>query len=945
MQQPDYKAGQKWISNAEPDLGMGKVVKADHRLVTLFFDISQETRTYSRQQAPLTRVQFGQGETVKTLDGISLTVHQVVEKDGILVYHGNYQGTHTAVVETELDPRVRFNNPQDRLFTLQWDENRWFDLRYQTHLHEARLAEADARGLYGPRVSLISHQLYIANEVSTRFAPRVLLADEVGLGKTIEAGLIMHQQLQTGRAERILIIVPQALTFQWFVELIRRFNLQFTLLDEERCEQIQSDNTEEAVLEDDVVETFNPFEAQQLVLCDLSLFLDNPDRLEQCLEAEWDLVVVDEAHHLGWSPEDVSIEYQVVDLIARISRGLLLLTATPEQLGRAGHFARLRLLDPDKYHDYEAFVAEEADYQPVADLASSLLSADEDALKTLRPKLEPLLGAEALQLNQDQLISALLDRHGTGRVLFRNVRSRIEGFPARQLHASALNPPALYENMASTYFPDREVEDWMTEDPRTNFLLDVLDQFPAEKILVICAHPSTALELEDYISRRTGIRTTVFHEGLNLVERDRAAAYFSETERGAQMMICSEIGSEGRNFQFAHHLVMFDLPLSADLLEQRIGRLDRIGQQHDVMIHVPYFSDTHQEVLFRLFHEGLNLFAGPNPAAQSVFDEIFPLIGSADDNELVSQAGNLNQERREALRQGRDVLLELHSHRPDKGQEITVDIATHEGGSDLEQYMELSFDLFGLESEPLNDEVQLIRPGEGMLRHGSVSLETKDRYHYPELPEEGIRVTYDRDTALSREDLQFLTWESPLVVQAMDLVTSDVNGNSAVIVIKHPAIKAGTLLLEVVHIMDSVAPLGFNLSRYLPPTVLRQLIDPQRRDLAPQVPYSNMEQLKQDFPVETLQKIVESQRDGLKLMLNSALEQLDSRVESLKQEARERVMQQLGNELGRLQTLKSRGSPVRDEEIEFYQATAEALDHYIEEARARLDAVRVIVAA
>ena len=85
--------------------------------------------------------------------------------------------------------------------------------------------------LFGPRVALIPHQLYISHEVASRFSPRVLLADEVGLGKTIEAGLIVHQQLQTGRASRVLIIVPKALTFQWFVEMIRRFNLQLTILD------------------------------------------------------------------------------------------------------------------------------------------------------------------------------------------------------------------------------------------------------------------------------------------------------------------------------------------------------------------------------------------------------------------------------------------------------------------------------------------------------------------------------------------------------------------------------------------------------------------------------------------------------------------------------------------------------------------------------------------
>lgn len=109
-------------------------------------------------------------------------------------------------------------------------------------------------------------------------------------------------------------------------------------------------------------------------------------------------------------------------------------------------------------------------------------------------------------------------------------------------------------------------------------------------MLVICAKADTALQLEQMLREREAIRAAVFHEGLSIIERDRAAAYFASEEEGAQVLLCSEIGSEGRNFQFASQLVMFDLPFNPDLLEQRIGRLDRIGQMHDIQIMVPYPS-------------------------------------------------------------------------------------------------------------------------------------------------------------------------------------------------------------------------------------------------------------------------------------------------------------------------------------------------------------------
>lgn len=113
----------------------------------------------------------------------------------------------------------------------------------------------------------------------------------------------------------------------------------------------------------------------------------------------------------------------------------------------------------------------------------------------------------------------------------------------------------------------------------------------SQKVLVICAKATTALQLEQVLREREGIRAAVFHEGMSIIERDRAAARFAEEDTGAQVLLCSEIGSEGRNFQFASNLVMFDLPFNPDLLEQRIGRLDRIGRAHDIQIHVPYLKN------------------------------------------------------------------------------------------------------------------------------------------------------------------------------------------------------------------------------------------------------------------------------------------------------------------------------------------------------------------
>ena len=179
----------------------------------------------------------------------------------------------------------------------------------------------------------------------------------------------------------------------------------------------------------------------------------------------------------------------------------------------------------------------------------------------------------------------------------------------RKLSAYELALPEVYSDAVSggdlTYslYPERMasvVNSWTKQDPRVEWLLDFMQSVKPEKILLICASARTAQELGEVIRTQTGIRHSVFHEGMSIVERDKAAHYFADEEDGAQILLCSEIGSEGRNFQFAHHLVLFDLPITPDLLEQRIGRLDRIGQTQNRTNSRAVFSENRAARITRL---------------------------------------------------------------------------------------------------------------------------------------------------------------------------------------------------------------------------------------------------------------------------------------------------------------------------------------------------------
>ncbi|MBT2918727.1 RNA polymerase-associated protein RapA [Vibrio anguillarum] len=963
-----FALGQRWISDTESDLGLGTVVALDARTVTLMFAASEENRVYARSDAPVTRVTFNSGDVVESQEGWSLRVEQVVEEQGLLTYLGTREDNDesgVALREIFLSHQIRFNKPQDKLFAGQIDRMDNFVLRYRALTNQYQQHKSPMRGLCGMRAGLIPHQLYIAHEVGRRHAPRVLLADEVGLGKTIEAGMIIHQQVLSGRAERILIVVPETLQHQWLVEMMRRFNLHFSIFDEERCVEA-------------FAEAHNPFDTQQYVLCSLDFLRKSRQRFEQALEAEWDLLVVDEAHHLEWSQDKPSREYQVVEGLAQNTPAVLLLTATPEQLGRESHFARLRLLDPDRFYDYEAFVEEEEQYAPVADSVSALFSGEklqneaknqitellsEQDVEPLFRIIESDADEESKASARQELIDNLMDRHGTGRVLFRNTRAAIKGFPVRNVHLMPMEIPTQYTTsmrvagmiggklsaqaraMKMLYpeeiFQEFEGDDasWWQFDSRVNWLLEKVKEKRSEKILVIASRASTALQLEQALREREGIRATVFHEGMSILERDKAAAYFAQEEGGAQVLICSEIGSEGRNFQFANQLVMFDLPFNPDLLEQRIGRLDRIGQHRDIDIHVPYLKGTSQAILARWFDEGLNAFAETCPTGRAVYDkyadDLIDMLASGNIDtldEIIEQSATLNKTLKAQLEQGRDRLLEMHSNGGEKALKIVESIASTDGDTNLVTFALSLFDAIGLNQDDRGENALVVTPSEHMMVPS-----------YPGLPYEGATITFDRDTALSREDMNFISWEHPMIQGGIDLLMSEGVGTSAVSLLKNKALPVGTLLLELIYVVDAQAPKRSGISRFLPQTPIRLMMDARGNDLSAQVEFESFNRQLSPVNRHLASKLVTSVQNDVHSLIAASESQVVSRVEAIREQAQKEMQSSLNGELERLLALKAVNPNIRDEEISAIEEQINELSGYIGKAQFQLDSLRLIV--
>jgi ATP-dependent helicase HepA len=905
----EYIIGQRWVSHADTGLGLGIIAEVDRRRVTVSFPAIGEERTYATENAPLTRLRFKAGDHVNTLDDVELLVIDVQEQQGILVYTGlDHHDTEVSISELELDCFVQLTTPQQRLLNGHFDSNGDFALRVTTLEHQDRLQQSPARGLLGSRTDLLPHQVYIAAEVGRRHAPRVLLADEVGLGKTIEAGMIIQQQLLSGRAARVLIIVPETLLHQWLVEMLRRFNLHFALFDDERIEATDAEN---------------PFEAEQLVLCSMELFTGDPSRQAPALAAGWDLAIMDEAHHLHWTPEAAGEDYRFIQALSQRAEGLLLLTATPEQVGQASHFARLSLLDPERFHDLNQFIAEEQDYR---------------ALNAELETLEASPGNEAA-------IADLLDRHGTGRVLFRNTRAGISGFPVRKLHVYPLPAVAAPDTdgadpVVAALYPDTLYEDesWVSGDPRVTWLEGKLKELRPAKVLVICAHAATAIALEHHLHLRAGIRSAAFYEGLTIVERDRAAAYFADPEAGAQTLVCSEIGSEGRNFQFAHHLVLFDLPLNPDLLEQRIGRLDRIGQQAQVEIHVPYLENTAQATLLRWYHEGLNQFEESCSAGFAIL-EVFAdrlraqlLAPSADLEALIAETSEFTDRTRAELREGRDRLLERNSCKRETADRIIDDIRDAEADDTLRDYLSLLCDSYGVDQDHHSEHAVILRPTDHMLTG-----------YFPGLREDGTTVTFNRAQALSREDMAFLTWEHPIITEAMEMVTTTELGNAAIATLSLKGIPAGTLLLETIYCINCVAPRYLQVERFLPISPIRLLVDSRGKDLADIMPHARLNQLCERVKKPVALQIIKQVQQQAEEKMKHAATLAEGRRSDIAAAAETRMRDELGRELGRLEALRKVNPSIRESELAHLSHRMEECAAHISHASLQMQALRLIV--
>lgn len=567
----------------------------------------------------------------------------------------------------------------------------------------------------------LPHQLYALNRAMSRDRIRYLLADEVGLGKTIEAGLILRELKLRGMLRRILVIAPKGLVRQWQAEMRLHFSEHFHLIEPAELSSLRQWRSDEENfwrLHDQVIcslDSVKPLEGRRgWSLDQLSSY--NRERFEDLISASWDLVIIDEAHRMGGSTDQVA-RYKLGAALAEAAPYLLLLSATPHQ-GKTDQFHRLmQLLDRDSFPDESSVTSERV--RPFVVRTEKRAAIDADGKSLFKPRITRLhsVAWQDRHSAQHKLYEAVTDyvRHGYNRAIATKQRhigflmilmQRLVTSSTAAIRATLEKRQALldHQQLQPSLFETADVDEWAdldgqsqvdlavqtrgwemekaevhqllelarsTEaqgtDAKAEALLELIYKLQQEendpdlKVLVFTEFVPTQTMLADLLESR-GFSVAKLNGSMDLEARTHAQLAFSGEVR---ILISTDAGGEGLNLQFCHVIVNFDMPWNPMRVEQRIGRVDRIGQPHFVRAINFVLEDTVEHRIREVLETKLAVIAeefGVDKAAdvmdsveaEPLFDELFvqglqnPEAIESECDAVVSQLRSTIAENRES---------------------------------------------------------------------------------------------------------------------------------------------------------------------------------------------------------------------------------------------------------------------------------------------------------
>lgn len=880
----DIRIGNHIVHRQQPAWGVGRVVgvsKDGLRLLVRFSGRPREELQVATRDPALARYRYRVDDEVKAFRNERVARARVVsvtagDLDELVVA---FDDVHDDFDDADVDE----DDADDRLATVlesqvaafppasgvveaivrgEWGDAKSFQLRQNTLRLDVERRGDGLGALFASRVMVRPYQVAVAQRVLSDRSPRYVLADEVGLGKTIEAGMITSALLHARLGRRVLVVAPQHLAVQWLAELWHKFNLRFTLLDAERLEQ-----------EEEEAPGLDPWQRYDLVVTSLELLMRDDDALEAAADsdARWDLVIFDEAHHLrSERAYDVAVD------VSTNTWGLLLLTATPLKLDPEEYYRLLRLVESAPAQSMEEFelrverqrdltklvrALEEAPTREIskkargvaklfphdevlAELASRVGAADDD-------------GADA----REELLEHLADVYSLSARLMRNRRAVVGGFTERRLHLVDVLPPpeaqallievqaAIREAVSAGTLPDgapmglllrrldsspaalakalearpepvfadlakrARAQCGFSGDAKLRALRDRLREIdanePGAKVLIFTQSRET-LEYLLAELQREGFGPLWYHANLNTLERDRMVARFRDPE-GPRLMVSTEAGGEGRNFQFCHWLVHYDLPWSPSAIEQRIGRLDRVGQTHPVEMVVFRPAGSLAARVVDLFVEDVRVFAetvgGLDAVLELVEGDIVRLAASGSEKAWKTFSTKLSaavRKARDSISEDYDPLLDRRSFDRERVARILgraleraglddddLNLDTPEGleealltvARDLDERLEDTVlaiaRKIGIDVDT-DDEVEAFQCRMTLGPHLTV-----DALAGLDLSEDRvIEGTFWRDTAVEREEIEYLATGHPVVEALVNHVRDGEFGRTSVVRLK-----------------------------------------------------------------------------------------------------------------------------------------------------------------
>ncbi len=534
-------------------------------------------------------------------------------------------------------------------------------LRYLVWLSRIKNQAADGFLSSSPDILPLPHQIHVLKRALSNPNIRYILADEVGLGKTIEAGMIIKELKSRGLVKRVLVVCPTGLVTQWAREMREKFHEKFQVILPSDFDTIRRLTDSEDVYGqfDQVIspmDSIKPLEKRS-GWSEERVEKYNEERIYSIINSGWDLVIIDEAHRVAGSTGEIA-RYRLGSLLSQASPYLLLLTATPHN-GKTEPFLRLvRLLDQDAFPNAKSIVREQV--APFLIRTEKREAIDNEGNRLFKNRVTHLVSLSwdsrnSLQRDLYQMVSsyvasaykkALRSRKKNMCLIFlliimqrmvtsstaailESLQRRLDVLQNHQTHPGNLTEQDLdeldVENGAEDALEalsldaEGEIQEvlnlieaarqarFQNQDAKAEPLLETIESLLAEdperKIIVFTEFVATEEYLQDLISRR-GIPVTVLNGSMGMEERNAALEEFRDK---TPVFISTDAGGEGLNLQFASVIINYDLPWNPMKIEQRCGRVDRIGQKRDVDVYNFILQDTVENRVRQVLEEKLSV--------------------------------------------------------------------------------------------------------------------------------------------------------------------------------------------------------------------------------------------------------------------------------------------------------------------------------------------------